>query len=289
MTRLFDKYIKPILDQASPTALLEIGAASGGHTELLLGWCSSHDARLTTVDPVAWDGYLPEDVRKGADDYRFKRTGGYGKDYGQEQGAIRAEPLERAYQAGHFQWWDCQKDRSVPYLDRCDRLFDVVLLDGEHSYYAVSQELPRIAKVLNRGGLILLHDVIGKHARTDYFYDIQAVPAEFRDMKPGGVMTAVEEFLASVGGVKIGALCAIERYHFDLGRELAKVPSLRSIAGRVRRLPTLMKSGWDGARADLILEDLAGDYVEQQPKSGQWVFEIATGQNGGLGILRVHP
>jgi predicted O-methyltransferase YrrM len=53
---------------------------------------------------------------------------------------------------------------SIPYLRNCQEHFDLIFLDGDHSASAVYQEIPAALKLLNPGGLILLHD---------YFPDLQ--------------------------------------------------------------------------------------------------------------------
>jgi predicted O-methyltransferase YrrM len=47
---------------------------------------------------------------------------------------------------------------SLDYLSRCDRRYDFIFLDGDHSAKAVYQEIPASLRLLNRGGVILLHD-----------------------------------------------------------------------------------------------------------------------------------
>ena len=47
---------------------------------------------------------------------------------------------------------------SLYFLPKCRERFDFIFLDGEHSEEVVYQEIPRALKLLNPGGLILLHD-----------------------------------------------------------------------------------------------------------------------------------
>jgi predicted O-methyltransferase YrrM len=47
---------------------------------------------------------------------------------------------------------------SIPYLQRCTERFDLIFLDGGHEAATVYQEVPLALKLLNAGGLILLHD-----------------------------------------------------------------------------------------------------------------------------------
>jgi predicted O-methyltransferase YrrM len=47
---------------------------------------------------------------------------------------------------------------SVAFMSRCTSRFDLVFLDGGHEATTVYQEVPVALKLLNPGGLILLHD-----------------------------------------------------------------------------------------------------------------------------------
>lgn len=47
---------------------------------------------------------------------------------------------------------------SVEYLSECKDKFDFIFLDGGHSAELVYKELPLASKLLNKNGLILLHD-----------------------------------------------------------------------------------------------------------------------------------
>lgn len=47
---------------------------------------------------------------------------------------------------------------SVPFLERCSEKFDFIFLDGDHAAATVYNELPRSLRLLNPGGVVLLHD-----------------------------------------------------------------------------------------------------------------------------------
>jgi len=49
-------------------------------------------------------------------------------------------------------------DRSIVYLARARARFDFIFLDGDHSASTVYQELPDALRLLNPGGVILMHD-----------------------------------------------------------------------------------------------------------------------------------
>ena len=50
------------------------------------------------------------------------------------------------------------RDTSLNYMDRCERKFDFIFLDGDHAAKAVYSEIPAALRVLKKNGLILLHD-----------------------------------------------------------------------------------------------------------------------------------
>jgi len=47
---------------------------------------------------------------------------------------------------------------SISYLTNCNKRYDLIFLDGSHLANIVYQELPLALRLLNKGGLILLHD-----------------------------------------------------------------------------------------------------------------------------------
>jgi len=121
------------------------------------------------------------------------------------------------------------KDLSLNALPRVPR-YDVVLIDGDHNWFTVFNELKLIERHILGSGqqvLVFLHDVGWPYARRDQYYDPRTVPVEFRqafrpwgvvldrgDLTPqggfnrtlnnavyenterNGVLTAVEDFLA---------------------------------------------------------------------------------------------
>jgi predicted O-methyltransferase YrrM len=47
---------------------------------------------------------------------------------------------------------------AVDYMGQCQKTFDLIFLDGDHSAAAVYKEIPLALRLLNPGGYILLHD-----------------------------------------------------------------------------------------------------------------------------------
>jgi hypothetical protein len=119
------------------------------------------------------------------------------------------------------------------------RIPDVAIIDGDHNWFTVSEELRLISE---RAGdelpLLLFHDVSWPHARRDDYFDPAAIPADRRqpfqpggglypgvaDLRPGGLpyhFPAVRE-----GGARNGVLTAVEDFVADRdGLRLAVVPA----------------------------------------------------------------
>lgn len=74
--------------------------------------------------------------------------------------------------------------------------FDVVLIDGDHNYYTVYNELSIIYETHKEWPLIILHDTHHPWGRQDFTYNQSTIP-EGEYNKPGrsGVRTAVEDWL----------------------------------------------------------------------------------------------
>lgn len=60
--------------------------------------------------------------------------------------------------------------------------FDCILIDGDHNWYTVINELRFIHKrgLLRAGGFVFFHDVFWPYGRRDMYYQPDTIPAEFR-------------------------------------------------------------------------------------------------------------
>jgi SAM-dependent methyltransferase len=100
---------------------------------------------------------------------------------------------------------------SLEVLPTLQEKFDCILIDGDHNWFTVYQELQEISgrELLRPGGIIFLHDVDWPWGRRDMYYQPEKVPAEFRqpmDMK----------------GVVLGQNALSDRHGFSRG--VAKAP-----------------------------------------------------------------
>jgi hypothetical protein len=193
-----------VLDAAGARSVVEVGAYAGDLTELLLRWAASRDgARVAAVDPAP----QPE----------------------LEQLARESSELTLV------------RETSLSALEHLE-LSDAVILDGDHNYYTVSEELRRIEQ--RAGGasaplpLILLHDVGWPHGRRDDYFDPEQIPAEYRQpIEPGGGLYPGVEGTrwgglpyanpaAREGGPRNGVRTAAEDFVAERpGLRLAVVPS----------------------------------------------------------------
>lgn len=183
------------LDAAGARSVMEVGAYAGDLTQLLLEWAAQRDATVTAVDPAP-------------------------------QAALAR--LERERPDLHL-----IREPSIEALQRAE-LPDAIVVDGDHNYWTVSEELRIIGqRAPDTLPLLLFHDVSWPHARRDAYYTPDTIPDEHRQptvpngglapdepgTRPGGlpypwpavreggarngVLTAIEDFVAGRDGVRL--------------------------------------------------------------------------------------
>jgi hypothetical protein len=195
MWQFWDSAIQPLLSASRPVTVVEIGAAEGHNTRRLAEWCASNGAVLHSIDPKA---------------------------------AFDVEPLERAFP----QAFVMHRALSLEVLPGLAGI-DAVLIDGDHNWYTVIEEL-RVLRG-SRWPLVLLHDIGWPYGRRDMYYDPDTIPAAciqpyerqgivfgqstlsphginkraMNATKEGGprngVLTAVEDFMDERGGLELFA------------------------------------------------------------------------------------
>jgi len=145
MFPLWDVAIAPVLHAAQARRIVEVGAWRGETTELVLD-ALGPDAELDVIDPEpAFDPAEHEERFPGR--LRFHRA---------------------------------------PSLDVLPTLgpIDAALIDGDHNWYTVHNELCLLADGARRHGtglpVLILHDVLWPYGRRDLYYEPQRIPAEFR-------------------------------------------------------------------------------------------------------------
>jgi SAM-dependent methyltransferase len=194
--------ILPCLEATEARLVVEIGAFAGELTRLLADWAAGSGARVLAIDPSPQAQLIA--LEQDRDEVQLVR------------------------------------DTSLEALPRIPAP-DVVIVDGDHNYHVVSEELLLLAE--SAAGeelpLLLFHDVGWPHARRDDYFDPQQIPGERRHplagssggLFPGdpgvrpdglpyprsaareggpenGVLTAVEDFVARHDGLRLAVVPA---------------------------------------------------------------------------------
>ena len=192
MFPLWEDVIAPVIDAVGARRIIEIGALRGETTTRMLERLGS-ECELHVVDP---------------------------------EPQFDPAEHERAF-PGQYHFHLGTSLDVLPGLPPAD----VVLVDGDHNWYTVYNELWLLADTSQRAGaplpVLVLHDVCWPYGRRDLYYAPERIPAEFRQpyrragMRPGqsalvgnggmnrdmanaeheggprnGVMTAVDDFVA---------------------------------------------------------------------------------------------
>lgn len=187
---------RPCLDAVGARSVVEVGSYRGKLTAALLDWSAESGAKVTAIEPDPLDELLA---------------------------LCEAHPeLELIRETSH----EALAHIEIP---------DAVVLDGDHNYYTLTEELRLIAERAPNGDLPLLvfHDVGWPLARRDQYSAPERVPEGHRhpyaadvNLAPGeqgvveyglpfewaaleeggprnGVLTAIEDFLADRDGLRL--------------------------------------------------------------------------------------
>ena len=197
----------PCLDAAGVRSIAEIGAFAGDLTRVLVAWAGDAGAAVQAIDPAPQAGL--------------------------EQLARDNPQLELI------------RETSLTVLPRFP-LPDAIVIDGDHNYFTVREELSIIGDRAEGAllPLLIFHDVVWPHGRRDDYFDAEQIPPDARHptigeaggIAPGnsgidpsglpyprsaqqeggpgnGVLTAIEDFVADREGVR---LCIVPAF-FGLG------------------------------------------------------------------------
>lgn len=188
----FSSLILGCMERAGVRNVAEIGAEFGGMSQLLADFCHSADGNFTTIDPTP-----------------------------------QAEFLEWVQASSHV------SHIAEPSLDAMPSLRDIDawVIDGDHNYYTVVNELRGVDALSRRDGkplLAFLHDVSWPCARRDCYYAPERIPDEHRhahshdvgvgldddDCAPGRGFRGDGQFAWSLhaGGPRNGVLTAVEDF-----------------------------------------------------------------------------
>jgi methyltransferase family protein len=235
------------LDAAAVRSIAEVGAFAGDLTRLLVSWAAGAGARVQAIDPAPQPG-LQQLAAEHPELELIRRT------------SLEALP-------------------SIP-------LPDAIVIDGDHNYYTVSEELRIIAeRAAGRGlPLLLFHDVLWPHGRRDDYFDASAIPADARHevvgegagifpgdpgVRPGGL--PYPRSAAAEGGPRNGVLTAVEE--FVGAREKTRLAVVPAFFGFAVAWDTSARFSEDVARIldpfdrHPVLERLEANRVEHLARS----------------------
>jgi cephalosporin hydroxylase len=164
--RFYELAIEPVLRAAEAKRVVEIGARKGATTRKLLD-ALGPDAEIHVIDPVPQ--FDPSDHER-----RF--PGRY-----------------------HF-----HRDISHNVLPDLPPV-DAALIDGDHNWYTVYNELKMLAATAREAGaplpVLFLHDVGWPYGRRDLYYDPERIPEEFRQPYARKGVVPADPGLRSQGGL----------------------------------------------------------------------------------------
>jgi hypothetical protein len=191
MYRFWNKILEPIFLKELPKVIVEIGACQGDNTINLLRYCRKTNAKLHVIDPMPLFS-----ISKWKAEQHIKLL---------REISLQALPKIRRY--------------------------DAVLIDGDHNWYTVYNELKVIEKAAQRTGnfpIVILHDIDWPYGRRDMYYMPETIPVEYRKpFSKKGILPGQSK-LADSGGInhgfnnalyengdKNGVLTAVEDFMID--------------------------------------------------------------------------
>lgn len=198
MFRFWNQIIAPLLDILQPKDVLHVGGGSGKTARGLAEYARKAGAKYTIIDPFPLFD-LAAFRRRWSDVLTFHRA------------------------------WSCDA------LPLCVPP-DFVIIDGDHNWYTVLQELTSIdalAKASGKFPVVLVHDVGWPYARRDAYVLPGMIPEECRQpFTAGGVMPGTDLLLqeggfnqriyhaVKSGGPRNGVLTALEDFLKQTPRKL---------------------------------------------------------------------
>ena len=94
---------------------------------------------------------------------------------------------------------------ALPHMVSENQKFDIILVDGDHNYFTVSQELPMVHELSHDSTVVVVDDYEGRWSNRDLFYSTRgelegveiATPEPESATEKQGVAPAVDEFVLS--------------------------------------------------------------------------------------------
>jgi predicted O-methyltransferase YrrM len=136
--------IRDLLLQRGLKRVVEIGVAYGVHTRMLVRALKPMGGHLTSIDPrIPWRLRL------------------------------------RVWRPGRIRFIEATSLEALPRLASAGARFDCAIIDGDHNWYTVFNELELLAPMMSENAIMLLHDVAFPYGRRDLYYAPERIPAEF--------------------------------------------------------------------------------------------------------------
>lgn len=93
-------------------------------------------------------------------------------------------------------------ENSLEWMPKCKIKFDIIMIDGDHNYFTVAQELVHLNRMLKPEGIALVDDYQGNRwATKDLYYSTRESHEGIKDATPfhktdkQGVKAAVDDYL----------------------------------------------------------------------------------------------
>ena len=163
------------------------------------------------------------------------------------------------------------QEMSLEVLAGLDTLPDAVIIDGDHNYYTLTEELRVIGELAGDRPvpLLMFHDVGWPHARRDTYYDVDRIPEDRRPpigrdvgLAPGnpgidplgitypaaalreggprnGTLTAIEDFIETRDGLRLVVVPAFFGFGILWPKEIPGADRLAQLLDPYDRNPVL--------------------------------------------------
>ena len=155
--------------------VIEVGVEEGLHTRALLDACLRRHGRFIGIDP------LPGDSIKEL---------------------LAACPYAELIESPSLDALQCLMSQGAT--------ADVIVVDGDHNYFTVFQELALIDRLLSSDGVVYLHDVGWPYGRRDMYYAPDRIPVDARHRHARRGMIQGRSALAETGGANADLYNATE-------------------------------------------------------------------------------
>jgi len=174
MYRFWNSIIEPLCKEANIRSIVEVGIGQGHLTHLLLSYAKHYGATVRAIDP-----------HPACDMVILAAEGGTTLTY--------------------------HTAKSTDVLPSV--CADLVLIDGDHNWYTVLQELRILSQWVSAGTsepIILLHDTEWPYGRRDMYYDKETIPAAYRHPSALRGLLPSKTGLEQIGGLNADLENALE-------------------------------------------------------------------------------